>query len=169
MEEVFRTLVGRLNESVRGFLSPRRKSSSLPIQVSIKLDSHVTCVVKRHLAKTYEEKKKNLSTCGETHDISEKGLSFIVPFIRLGEHYLVSEGTILDLEIDLPNGKLRMQASGCRYEQINENSSVGRFLVGAKIVKMTPRDKALLEEYLVNEKRGGKVKNVAWGLDLTRP
>lgn len=165
MEEVFRTLVGRLNESVRGILSPRRKSSRLPVQVSIKLDTHVTCVVKRHLAKTYEEKKKNLSTCGETYDISEKGISFVVPFIRLGEHYLVTEGTVLDLEIDLPNGKLRLTAVGCRYEQIEEHSSVSRFLVGARITDITARDKVLLDEYLASEKRGGKVKNVAWGLD----
>lgn len=165
MEEVFRTLVGRLNESVRGYLKPRRKSSSLPIQVSIRPDLQVTSLVKDHLAGTYEKKKKNYSTCGDTRDISQTGISFIVPFIRVGEHYLVSDGTTLDLEIDLPNGKLRLTAVGCRYQQIEEHSSVSRFLVGARITNITARDKVLLDEYLASEKGNGKVKNVAWGLD----
>lgn len=115
--------------------------------------------------------RKGLSILGETQDISENGLSFIVSSIRLGEHYLVSDGTVLDLEIDLPEGKLHVKAAGCRYQQIDQDCSVGRFLVGAKFVEVSAKDKILLAEYLEAEKRFGKnkVKNVQWGLDPTRP
>jgi len=171
MEEVFRSLVGRLNESVRGYLKPSRKHSRLPILVSLQPNIQTTSLLKNRLAEVYVEKKKNLSIFGETQDISDNGLSFIVSSIRLGEHYLVSDGMVLNIEIDLPEGKLNVKAVGCRYEQIDMDSSVGRFLVGAKFVEVSAKDRVLLAEYLDAEKRSGKNKagNVQWGLDLTRP
>jgi hypothetical protein len=172
MEEVFRSLVGRLNESVRGYLKPRRKSSRLPVQVSIQPKIQTTSLVKNRLAETYTEKKKEFSTFGETYDISREGISFIVPFIRLGENYLVSDGTVLSLMIELPDSQLMLEAIGCRYEQIDPDSSAGGFLVGAKIIGMSEKDRVLFEEYLESQKlfRKNKVsKNIQWGLDLTRP
>ena len=171
MEEVFRSLVGRFNESVRGYLKPSRKPSCLPVQVSIRPNIHTTSLLTNRLAETYAPKRKDLSIPGETQDISEKGLSFIVSSIRLGEHYLVSDGTVLDLEIDLPEGKLHVKAVGCRYEQIDPDCSVGRFLVGARFVEVSAKDRVLLTEYLEAEKRfrKNKVKNVQWGLDLGQP
>jgi hypothetical protein len=170
MEEVFRSLVGRFNESVRGYFKPSRKNSRLPIEVSIQPVIQTTSLLKNHLAEVYAQKKRKLSTSGETCDISENGISFIVPFIRLGEHYLVDGGTALNLEIDLPGGKLRLKALGCRYEQIELDSSAGRFMVGARIVEISEKDKVLLGEHLQAEKgyKKGKVENVQWGLDLPR-
>lgn len=170
MEEVFRSLVGRFNESVRGYFKPSRKNSRLPIQVTIQPKIQTTSLLKNHLAEVYAQKRKNLSTSGETLDIDKNGISFIVPFIRLGEHYLVSDGTVLNLEIDLPNGQLHLKARGCRYEQIEQDSSVGRFLVGARIVEISQKDQVLLEDYLQAEKgpRKEKIENVEWGLDLPR-
>jgi hypothetical protein len=157
MEEVFRSLVGRFNESVRGYFQPRRKGYRLPIEVSIQPAWHLTPV-------TASGKKKKFSTSGQTCDISENGISFVVPFIRLGEHYMVSEGTVLDIEVGLPNGKLSLKAVGCRYEQIEQDSSVDTFLVGAKIIELSITDKALLKEYFETEKgsRSIKVKQVQW-------
>jgi hypothetical protein len=170
IEEVFRTLVGRFNESVRGYLKPSRRPSRLPIQISIEPSTQTTSVLKHRLADVYPERKKNLSVAGETADLSKEGLSFIVPFIRLGERYLVSDGTVLNVEIELPNGKLNLKAIGCRYEQIDMESSIGRYLVGARIVRMSEKDKVLLADYLEAAKGGRreKVKNVEWGLDLPR-
>ncbi len=170
MEEVFRSLMGRFNESVRGYLKPPRKNSRLPVEVSIQPMIQTTSLLKNHLAEVYAQKKRNLSTSGETCDISENGISFIVPFIRLGEHYLVSDGTVLDLKVDLPNGELHLKAKSCRYQQIEQDSPVGRFLVGAKIVEISEKDKVLLGDYLQTEKGNGKdrVENVQWGLDLPR-
>src|ERR1700733_14221081 len=170
MEEVFRSFVGRLNESVRGYFKPRRKSSCLPINVTIQPQIQTKSLLTNHLAETYAEKKRNLSTSGETFDISEGGVSLIVPFIRLGEHYLVSDGTVLNLTITLPNGELHLQAIGRRYEQIDMDSSVGRFLVGAKIVEVRTKDKVLFDEYIESQKGSRKngVKNVQWGLDLSQ-
>ena len=170
MEEVFRSLVGRFNESVKGYFKPPRKSSRLPIEVTIQPKIQTTSLLKNHLAEVYAEKKRNLTTSGETCDISENGISFIVPFIRLGEHYLVSDGTVLNLTVDLPNGQLHLKAKGCRYQQIEQDSSAGRFLVGAMIVEISEKDKVLLEDYLQAEKgyRKGKVENVQWGLDYPR-
>jgi hypothetical protein len=140
------------------------------MQVTIQPKIETTSLLKNRLAEVYAQKKRNLSTLGETLDIDRNGISFIVPFIRLGEHYLVDGNTFLNLEIDLPNGKLHLKALGCRYEQIEQDSSVGRYLVGARIVEISEKDDVLLTEYLETEKsfKKQKVKNVQWGLDLPR-
>jgi hypothetical protein len=158
MEEVFRSLVGRFNESVRSYLKPSRQSSRLPVQVTIQPKIQTT-----------SSPKKNLSIAGETVDISENGISFIVPFIRLGEHYLVDADTQLSLEVELPNGLLNLQAVGCRYQLIGQDLSVGKYVVGAKFVEVDKKNRVLLTEYLEMKKGRGKnkVKNVEWGLDLS--
>jgi hypothetical protein len=169
MEEVFRSIVGRLNESVRGYLKPRRRNSRLPIIVSIQPNIQTKSLLKNELAARYAEKKRNLSTAGETFDISEGGISFIVPFIRLGEHYLVSEGTTLNLQIELPEGQLNLKAVGCRYEQIDIESTSGRFLVGARIIGMSEKDRSMFQDHVASQKGSGqkRANHFQWDLDLS--
>jgi hypothetical protein len=100
-------------------------------------------------------KRDSLSASGETKDLSKSGIAFIVPSIRLHEYYLVGENRTLQAELDLPNGKIRMQIVGVRYEQIGIHDSSVSYLIGAKIVFITPLEQEIYEEYL---KYGNKVK-----------
>ncbi len=85
---------------------------------------------------------------GETKDLSKTGIAFIVPSIRIREYYLVGASRPLNVEVDLPNGKIRMQMVGMRYEQIGIHDSVSDFLVGAKITKMDKADREVFEDFL---------------------
>lgn len=91
---------------------------------------------------------ENLSILGETKDLSATGIAFIVSSIRLKEHYLVGEGRTLNAELDLPGGKIRMQVIGQRHEQFGEHISTARFLIGAKITKMSEQDREAYEDFL---------------------
>jgi hypothetical protein len=93
---------------------------------------------------------------GETADISRTGIGFIVPSIRFKEKYLVGQQRHLNIEIDLPTGKVYMRAMGCRYEKVGIHISTERFFVGANIVSLTGPDRETYETFLKTGTRGIK-------------
>lgn len=136
---MIRKLVALLNSSVTKQIVAPRREFNVPIKVSItpqlntgKLNTPLT----------------EYSIRGETKDLSKTGIAFIVPSIRIREYYLVGESRPLNVEVDLPNGKVRMQMVGMRYEQIGIHDSVSDFLVGAKITRMNEADREVYEDFL---------------------
>ena len=67
-------------------------------------------------------------------------------------------------ELDLPDGKVRMQIIGQRYEQVGQHISTAKFLVGAKIVKISAEDREAYEHFL---RIGKKLKkpSLEFGVD----
>ncbi len=102
----------------------------------------------------------DLSIRGETEDLSFTGIAFTVSSIRLREYYLVGEGRKLNAEINLPNGKVKMQLIGQRYKQVGKHVSVTQYLIGARILKMSDGDRETYKEFL------RKRKNRAGSLEL---
>lgn len=90
---------------------------------------------------------------GETIDISRTGIGFLVPAIRIKEKYLVGQERDLNIEIDLPTGKVYMRAIGCRYEKVGIHDSTERFFVGAHILNLSGADKQNYETFLQNGNR----------------
>jgi len=87
---------------------------------------------------------------GETTDISRTGIGFVVPAIRIKEKYLVGQQRDLNVEIDLPTGKIYLRAVGCRYEKVGIHLSAERFFVGAQIVSLAGADRDNYESFLQN-------------------
>ncbi len=106
------------------------------------------------------------SSCilGETVDLSRTGIAFLVPSIRLKEKYLVGQDRELNIEMDLPTGKVQMKVSGCRYEKVGVDISTERFLVGAHIMSLSGTDKENYENFLKVGSR--RMKSAAAGLQL---
>ena len=100
---------------------------------------------------------------GETVDISRTGIGFLVPVIRLKEKYLVGQDRKLNVEIDLPTGKVYMRVVGCRYEKIGIHSSMERFFVGGNIVSLEGDDKEAYEACIDNRRW---IKPTAASLEL---
>src|SRR5256714_15577209 len=78
---------------------------------------------------------------GETVDISRTGIGFLVPSIRVKEKYLVGHERPLNVEIDLPTGKVYMRVLGKRYEKVGIHISTEKFLVGAHILSLSGQDR----------------------------
>jgi hypothetical protein len=132
-----------------------RHSYAVPIKVSIVPD-RATGPLQKSLA--------HLSVSGETRDLSKTGVAFIVPAIRLREYYLVGENRSLNVELDLPDGKIRMQIVGHRYEQVGQHISEARFLIGASIQKIDDEDRQIYENFLQYGKRR-PAKGLELGID----
>jgi hypothetical protein len=146
MSDVIRKFISKLNLSFVENRSARRHNLQVPVRITIEPDEANGKLT---------TKRESLSACGETKDLSKSGIAFIVPSIRLREYYLVGENRALQAELDLPNGKIRMQIVGVRYEQIGIHDSSVSYLIGAKILFISPLEKEIYEEYL---KYGNKVK-----------
>jgi len=139
---MIRKLITRFNKSITKRVVSARLDFEAPISISFE-PNHRTGKLSLPL--------ENVSIKGVSRDLSESGIAFIVPLIRLKENYLVGENRRLNAELDLPNGKVKMIVVGRRYEQvIDENSASVKYLIGAKILQMTESDKEVYEYFLHN-------------------
>jgi hypothetical protein len=139
MAKMIRAIISKLNKQVFSRLGASRCDVQVPINVSIQFDKKTGNLL---------DKIEALSIGGETKDMSESGICFYVDSIRLREHYLVGENRVLNVKLDLPNGTVRMQVVGQRYEQIDLHLSCAKYLIGATIVKMDDLNREVYKEFL---------------------
>lgn len=97
---------------------------------------------------------------GETIDLSGTGIGFVVSAIRIKENYLVGQDRELNVELDLPGGKVLMKVIGRRYEKVGMHISTEKYAIGAEIVDMKKADRAAYDHFLLNS---GNLKKVAAG------
>jgi hypothetical protein len=103
---------------------------------------------------------EDLFLSGETVDLSETGIAFVVSSIRIKEKYLVGQERILNVELDLAGKRIRMQVLGKRYERVGIHASTERYLVGAAITDMSPDDRQKYDYFLKNGKKLMKTAGV---------
>ncbi len=89
---------------------------------------------------------------GETSNLSGTGIAFTVSAIRIKENYLVGQNRELNVEIDLPGGKIRMKVIGRRYEKVGIHVSAERYAIGAEIVDMSEADRDAYDHFLLNSR-----------------
>ena len=82
---------------------------------------------------------------GHTRDLSESGLSLVLPTARLGDVDVSQPGAPLRVVLSLPTGVVVLQAATARSEYLSPG---GELLVGAHIVKMYDPDRRSYEAYL---------------------
>jgi len=84
------------------------------------------------------------AVAGHTVNVSEEGLALVLHAQNIDEQYLLGAEGSMAIELDLPNGlSIELEATPVRYEKRDEG-----YLIGARISKMSDRDRRLFEEYL---------------------
>jgi hypothetical protein len=96
---------------------------------------------------------EELFLSGETVDLSESGIAFVVSSIRIKEKYLVGQERILHVEMNLAGKRIQMRVLGKRYERVGIHASTEQYLVGAAIDEMSPDDRQKYEYFLRNGKK----------------
>lgn len=169
---MIRKLVSRFNESLRDYLSSpsssssRRKNICVPVAISIKPEASGS-VRRGDTGKLLmSEEAATRVIKGETKDLSENGLAFVVPSVRIGPHYLVGQTRqLLEVTLDLPNGKVCFKAVGERYEPIGESATATvKYLIGARITDISNADRKSYTEYLQNARKAQKSEKLALGI-----
>lgn len=152
---MLRKWTSKFSKSINKRVVARRREINAPIKITFEPDRNTGSL---------QLPIKNLSISGETQDLSTSGIAFIVSSIRVNEFYLVGEGRILNAEISLPNGKVKMQLKGERYEQIgNHHLSISEYIVGASILKMSDEDREIYIEALKGKRQ--KAGSLELGID----
>ena len=82
---------------------------------------------------------------GHTRDLSESGLSLVLPASRLGDLDISVEGARLRLVLSLPTGIVILQAATARSEPLSPGGGV---FVGARVVRMSDADRRRYESHL---------------------
>jgi hypothetical protein len=124
MTEAIRSLATRIGGYFNSIRSARRIFRRVPLSVSI-------------VGKTDTGSLRRVPPLlGHSIDLSETGLSLMMPSIRIGGYYLTGEGCTLSIKMELPDGEVRMKAVAQRYERIEEELET-KYLIGAKITELT--------------------------------
>lgn len=155
---MIRELITKFSRSISGRMISSRRKYTAPIKIWFDRDVTIS-------GRSIEDADP-ASITGETVDLSLTGISFIVSSIRLKEKYLVGHERPLNVEIDLPTGKVKLRAMGRRYEKVGKHISVERFLVGAHIISLKGPDKENYEAFLRN---GNRIPKAVGSLNLSEP
>lgn len=151
---MLRKLFSKFNRSLSESMVSSRRRHTAPVKIWF--EPEINSERARELARA-------ACVLGETFDISRSGISFVVPSIRVKEKYLVGHERTLNVEIELPTGKIYMKVMGKRYEKIGVHVSTERFLVGAHILSLVGDDKETYETFL---KRGHRGRRATGSLEL---
>jgi hypothetical protein len=147
MSENLRSLAVGLRKSVKGLVGAPQRQVSMPISVSIDLERKTASLSQNAAA---------LTVSGQTQEMSKNGIAFVLPFVRIGDHYIAGHGgeqKRLKLVLELPNGTVRMTAQTERMEMLELHDSVQQYLIGVKIVEINEGDRERYEDFI---KRGDK-------------
>jgi hypothetical protein len=137
MAEFTRAIVARARQYVGDRRRSRRLSVSLPFSLALVSAS-----------KSLNGTRRVSSMDGHTLDVSENSLALIVPRITLDEHHLVGENRNFNVNLELPDGPLEMQAAPVRYERLDEHRGESGYLIAVKIVGMSDIDRTRFAEYI---------------------
>jgi hypothetical protein len=130
MPELIRSVVSRM----RIYVKDRRRSPRLRVRL---LFSASVCRSKNgNGVQTRERLLK-----GHTRDIGANGLGLNVPQIHLDGHHLATEGSELELRLELPGGAVRMRVVPRRYERLDEPELGCIYLVGVQIAHIEEEDR----------------------------
>lgn len=99
-------------------------------------------------AEKTREQGETLELFGSTLDLSEEGVSLIVPLIPIDERYCYEEDKTLPLTVYLPIGQVNMQVAPVRCHPIDEREPSKGFLMGAEITGMDEAGRMRLRAYL---------------------
>ena len=152
---MLRKLISKFNKTFTERLVSSRRKFGAPMKVWFEPEINTP---------HHREVARNLSIPGETVDLSRTGIAFLVSLIRLDEKYLVGQDRKLNIEIDLPSGKVTMQVIGRRYEKVGVHLSVEKFLVGAHIIRLESESNAAYDHFLRNG--AGRRKRTPGSLEL---
>ena len=142
---MLRELVSRFSSTIAERRASVRKKYNVPVKVCFAPDKTLV-----------RGRCEDALLSGETSDVSETGIGFIVSSIRIKERYLVGQDRVLNVELDLSGRKVRMQVRGVRYERIGIHLSTERYLVGASIVDVNEEDKTAYEHLLQHGHKANK-------------
>ena len=100
------------------------------------------------------------SLSGLTRDLSARGLTLLLPAMRVGSRYLTDAAGYLAIKVETPSGPVCLLAAPARFEHLPEANEGYSYLLGVRIVRMSDPDRATYHSYLAtlapSDRRAGR-------------
>ncbi|MDQ1560122.1 MAG: hypothetical protein QOD32_3182 [Pyrinomonadaceae bacterium] len=91
---------------------------------------------------------RTLRLVGRTRNISETGLAFVVPTLRIGDEFARAIGSPLLVTLYLPSGRVEIHATPVSYEQLPPSPSERGYLIGVRVTEMADDEWVRLVKYV---------------------
>jgi hypothetical protein len=92
--------------------------------------------------------EKLFTIFGSTHDLSEAGVSLVIPLIPIDVQYCQGQDHVLPLTLYLPSGEVEMKIAPVRCAPLDEKELGEGFFMGAQIKEIDLGELERLIEYL---------------------
>lgn len=91
---------------------------------------------------------QTLKLVGHTRNISEAGLAFVVPTLRIGDRFARVLGRQLRITLYLPSGQVEILGTPVRYEQLPPTDPERGYIIGVRIVEMADDEWVRMVKYV---------------------
>jgi len=142
MPTLINSLAGRLRELV----GDRRRAPRRGARAHARLPFTVVLLDAQEVAP--KDFTGGRSLAGHTRDLSETGLTLLLPVVRIGDGYLTDSERYLGIRLALPGGPISMLAASVRFEHLDMLESGYGYLVGVRVVRMREDERASYFAYL---------------------
>lgn len=122
-----------------------RRAAQLDARLLFQLSPHATTDSNNTAA---HARHGTLRLVGRTRNISETGIAFIVPTLRIGDDFARAIGSPLQITLYLPSGHVEIRATPVRYEPLSTSSSERGYLIGVQITEMADDEWVRMVEYV---------------------
>lgn len=141
MPEIVRSIIGRFCRIIGNHHHARQHELRLPLTLSF----HDYRPHRAYAAKTAS---RAATITGHTRNISDTGLSLILPSVHFGNRYLMDGDLTLEIELEFPAGPINFQVAPVCYDALDENQMECGYLVSLRITKIADAERQRLSAYL---------------------
>jgi hypothetical protein len=90
----------------------------------------------------------NPALVGFTRNLSETGMTLLLPSVRIGNAYLTNVESYLEVRLELPGGAVAIRTASVRFEQLPRREAGCGYLLAVRIVNMQNDDRDRYVAYL---------------------
>jgi hypothetical protein len=139
-------------ERLRAYLTDRRRILERGIRFEARLPFIVTLVGSDRFSIDGGSEGKAL--VGFTRNLSETGVTLLLPSVRIGDAYLTNVESSLEVKLELPGGSVAMLTAPVRFQQLQSKEAECGFLLAVRILRMREDHRGRYMTYL--KTLGGK-------------
>jgi hypothetical protein len=139
-------LIHSVTARLRKYVGDRRRSLRREARFEARLPVTIS------LLSSEDEPTKNFYNTpmleGQTRDISDRGLTLLLPSSRIRSVYLTVSDIYLGIRLELPDRPVGMISTSVRFEQLSTKEAGFGYLLGVRIMKMKEEDQERYIAYL---------------------
>jgi hypothetical protein len=144
------------------YLKRRRRMLRLGVRYEARLPFLVTLLGSRK-GSAARSAKEAPTLLGFTRDLSETGMTLLLPSLRLGGAYLTDIESYLEVKLELPGGAITIRTASVRFEQLPRREADCSYLLAVRIVNMQHDERDRYIAYLKSlglKKKGTSVETL---------